>query len=377
MTRSFPALARPGLVLAACLSLAACSTVNDMLAGDKLDYKSTAQRTSGLEVPPDLTQLSKDPRYQAPSGTVTASTFQSAPSAQAASAAAPTVAPQAIGDLRIERLGNDRWLHSPMSPEQVYPLVKAFWQDNGFTLAQDRADTGVIETDWAENRAKLPNDLIRGTIGKVFDSAFSTGELDKFRTRIERTPSGSDIYITHRGMVETYIGERKDQTVWQPRPPDPQLEGELLARLMIKMGAKEEAAQTAVASPVETGPVHARVIDGGPAATLQVDDGFDRAWRRVGLALDRSGFTVEDRDRAQGLYYVRYVDPKFAGREEPGFFARMFGKKPEDTSQLSRYRVAVKSEGDSSLVSVLNAQGAPENGEAGKRIVSLLVADLK
>jgi len=378
--RSFPALARPGLVLAACLSLAACSTVNDMLAGDKLDYKSTAQRTSGLEVPPDLTQLTKDARYQAPSGTVSASTFQSVPSAQAAAAASPTVAPQAIGDMQIERLGNDRWLHSSLPPEKVYPLVKAFWQDNGFTLAQDRADTGVIETDWAENRAKLPNDLIRGSIGKVFDSAFSTGELDKFRTRIERTPSGSDIYITHRGMVETYIGERKDQTIWQPRPPDSQLEGELLARLMIKMGAKEEAAQTAVASTAAPGPVHARVIDGRPAATLQVDDGFDAAWRRVGLALDRSGFTVEDRDRAQGLYYVRYVDPKFAGREEPGFFSRVFsfGKKPEDTSQLARYRVAVQSEGgDSSLVSVLNAQGAPENGEAGQRIVNLLVADLK
>ena len=379
MTRYFPALARPGLVLAACLSLAACSTVNDMLAGDKLDYRSTAQRTSGLEVPPDLTQLTKDARYQPPSGTVSASTFQSVPSAQAAAVASPTVAPQAIGDLRIERLGNDRWLHSSLPPEKVYPLVKAFWQDNGFTLAQDRADTGVIETDWAENRAKLPNDLIRGSIGKVFDSAFSTGELDKFRTRIERTPSGSDIYITHRGMVETYVGQRKEETIWQPRPPDPQLEGELLARLMIKMGAKEETAQTAVAATAAPGPVHARVIDGRPAATLQVDDSFDGAWRRVGLALDRSGFTVEDRDRAQGLYYVRYVDPKFAGREEPGFFTRMFsfGKKPEDTSQLARYRVAVQSEGDSSLVSVLNAQGAPENGEAGQRIVNLLVADLK
>jgi len=379
VTRLSEALAWPTCVLAACVSLAGCSTVNDMLAGDKLDYRSTAKRTSGLEVPPDLTQLTKDTRYQAPSGTVTASTYQAPPSAQAAASAVPTVAPQALGDLRIERLGNDRWLHSSLPPEQIYPLVKAFWRDNGFTLVQDRADTGVIETDWAENRAKLGTDLIRNTIGKVFDSAFSTGELDKFRTRIERTPSGSDIYITHRGMVETYVGERKEQTIWQPRPADPQLEGELLSRLMLKLGAREEVAQSAIASTATPGPAHARVLDGRAAATLQVDDGFDRAWRRVGLALDRSGFTVEDRDRAQGLYYVRYVDPKFAGREEPGFFSRLFsfGKKPEDTSQLSRYRVAVKSEGDSSTVSVLNAQGAPENGEAGKRIVSLLVADLK
>ena len=203
--------------------------------------------------------------------------------------------------------------------------------------------------------------------------------LDRFRTRIERTPSGSDIYITHRGFEEIYRGQNRESTVWQPRPRDPQLEAEFLSRLMIKLGAKEEVARAATAMPMATGPVRARVVEGRPAATLQVDDGFDRAWRRVGLALDRSGFTVEDRDRAQGLYYVRYVDPKFAGREEPGFFTRLFtfGKKNDDAATLSRYRVSVKADGETSTVSVLNAKGDPENGEAGKRIVSLLVDDLK
>jgi uncharacterized lipoprotein len=130
---------------------------------------------------------------------------------------------------------------------------------------------------------------------------------------------------------------------------------------------------------LEDGPSRARIVDGRPAATLQVDDGFDRAWRRVGVALDRSGFTVEDRDRGQGLYFVRYVDPKFAGKEEPGLISRMlsFGRKSEDTSSLARYRVSLKGEGSTSTVSVLDAKGAPENGDAGKRIVSLLVEDLK
>jgi outer membrane protein assembly factor BamC len=362
------------------LNLTGCSTVENVLAGDKVDYRSTGTRTSGLEVPPDLTQLAKDSRYQQPSGTVSASSFQAnAPVAAANATPAPsTVAPQALGALRLERLGSDRWLSSTLPPEQLFPLVRTFWKDSGFALVQDRADAGVLETDWAENRAKLPNDVIRNTIGKVFDGAFSTGELDKFRTRIERTPTGSDIYITHRGMIEVYTGQRSESTVWQPRPADPQLEGEFLSRLMIKLGAKEEVAKAAVA-PAPSGPARARIIDGRPAATLQVDDGFDRAWRRVGVALDRSGFTVEDRDRGQGLYFVRYVDPKFAGKEEPGFFSRMlsFGRKTEDTSSLARYRVSVKGEGSTSTVSVLDAKGAPENGDAGKRIVSLLVEDLK
>src|SRR5262249_23050384 len=126
-------------------------------------------------------------------------------------------------------------------------------------------------------------------------------------------------------------------------------------------------------------PARARVLEGRPAATLEVDDAFDRAWRRVGLALDRSGFTVEDRDRTQGIYYVRYVDPKFAGKEEPSFMSKVFslGKKSQDTAALERYRVTVKGEGEKSLVSVLDAKGAPENGTTGQRIVTLLAEDLK
>ncbi|MDQ6680389.1 MAG: outer membrane protein assembly factor BamC, partial [Pseudomonadota bacterium] len=301
MTFSPAVFALRSAALIAALSMVGCSSVENLLSGDKVDYRSTASRTSGLEVPPDLTQLAKDSRYQQPSGTVSASSFQTAAAANPVPAV-PNVAPQTVGDLHLERLGNERWLSSTLPPEKLYPLVRSFWKDSGFALVQDRPDAGVLETDWNENRAKLPKDLIRNTIGKVFESAYSTGELDKFRTRIERTPTGSDVFITHRGMEEVYTGQRQDNTIWQPRPADPQLEGEFLARLMIKLGAKEEVARAAVAAPAEAGPRHARLIEGRAAATLQVDDGFDRAWRRVGLALDRSGFTVEDRDRAQGLY---------------------------------------------------------------------------
>jgi outer membrane protein assembly factor BamC len=202
---------------------------------------------AGLEVPPDLTQLSKETRYQQPpNGTISASTFQTQTTAAAAASAPATIqviAPQSVGDFKIERLGNDRWLSTKLTPEQVYPQVRTFWKDNGFNLVQDRPEAGVIETDWAENRAKLPNDIIRNTIGKLIDSAYSTGELDKFTTRVERTATGSDIFITHRGMAEVYVGDRKDATVWQARPPDPQLEATFLSRLMVKLGATDEVAK--------------------------------------------------------------------------------------------------------------------------------------
>ena len=248
-----PVSSRAGVFagLACLAALAGCSSVENFLAGDKVDYRSSSStRATGLEVPPDLTQLAHESRYTQPSGTVTASTFQAGATAAASPAAnvVPVVAPQALGAFSLERLGNERWISATLPPEAVYPQVRAFWKDNGFNLVQDRVDAGVMETDWAENRAKLPNDFIRNTIGKVFDSAFSTGELDKYRTRIERTASGSDIYVTHRGMVEVYVGDRKDNTVWQPRAADPQLEAEFLSRLMVKLGAKDEQARAMVAT---------------------------------------------------------------------------------------------------------------------------------
>ena len=377
MTFLFSRAALPCMAVLALL--VGCSSVEGLLAGDKIDYRSPGGgRSSGLEVPPDLTQLTRESRYAPTTGTVSASTFQASTAAQPA--VTQVVAPQTLGSFKLERLGNERWLSSTLPPEELFPLVRAFWKDNGFNLAQDRADAGLLETDWTENRAKLPNDIIRSTIGRVFESAFSTGELDKFHTRIERTATGTDVYITHRGMVEVYASDRKDVTVWQPRPSDRQLEAAFLSRLMVRLGAKDEQARATVAAvTASAGPARARTVEGQPTPTLQVDDGFDRAWRRVGLALDRSGFTVEDRDRTQGLYFVRYVDPAFAGREEPGFFARMFsfGRSTTDNTGPAKYRVKVTGTGESSTVSVLDSQGRPESGEAGQRIARLLLDDLK
>lgn len=376
-------LSHTALALATALSLGACSTLDSALSGDKIDYRSGGTKTAGLEVPPDLTQLTRDSRYQqTQGGAVSAAAFQASAPAATAAVAAPseTVAPRAIGDMQIERLGNDRWLHTSLTPEQLWPQLQAFWKERGFVLTEDKPAAGVMETDWAENRGKLPMDFIRASIGKVFDGAYSTGELDRFRTRVERTANGTDVYVTHRGMIEVYNTERKDSTIWEPRHADPQLEGEMLSRLMLKLGAPEAVAKTALVTPgaAAAAPARARLLADQAAPTLQVDDGFDRAWRRVGVALDRSGFTVEDRDRTQGVYFVRYIDPAFAGKEEPNFFAKLFsfGKKKDNGAPI-QYRVVVKGAGDRSTVSVQSAEGAPESGDVAKRITTLLLEDLK
>ena len=350
-------------ILAAALS--ACS----VLEGDRIDYKS-AQKGPSLEVPPDLTQLSRDSRYVLPgSGPVSATSYQIGASVPSL----PTAA-TAVGDVRVERAGNQRWLVVNRSPDQLWGPVRDFWQENGFLLAMDQPNLGIMETDWAENRAKIPQDFIRSTIGKALDALYSTSERDKFRTRFERSASGgTEIFISHRGMVEVYSSQQKDSTVWQPRPSDSELEAEFLRRLMVRLGTSQAQAQAAAALPADKRSSRVASVNNQPVVVI--DEPFDRAWRRVGLALDRTGFTVEDRDRSQGTYFVRYVPPN-ADKKDPGFFGRLFSRS-SPTEQPLKYRIALRTEGESTTVSVLNASGAPESSQNAQRIVQVIADDLK
>jgi outer membrane protein assembly factor BamC len=360
------------------LQLAGCSSVGEVFAGDRIDYRSSAKRTDTLEVPPDLSQLSREGRFAPQSqGVVSASSYAAQPPSGTSTGAA-AVALQALGDLRVERAGTQRWLVTNLKPEDLWPKLQEFWQANGFAIAVNAPESGVMETDWAENRAKLPMDVIRRTLGRVLNTLYSTGELDKFRTRLERTPAGTEVYISHRGMEEVYTGREKDETRWQPRAVDPQLEAEMLSRLMAHLGRKAEESQAAVAAAPQA-PVRARLMAAQGATAVQVDEGFDRAWRRVGLALDRGGFTVEDRDRSGGIYFVRYIDPARDVGDKPGLLSRLFGGGAREAPApgADRWRVAVKADGERSLVSVLDAQGAPASGATAQRIAALLVDELK
>ena len=366
--------------LAALGLTAGCTTIGDgLFSGDKVDYRSANVRVQPLEVPPDLTQLARDGRYQPQRGVVSAAAAGAAVAPAAPAASAPAaVALASVEAMRVERDGQQRWLVVPQTPEQLWPKLKTFWEGRGFTLVQADAQTGVMETNWSENRAKLPNDAVRNVIGRVLGNLYDTGERDSFRTRIERTATGSEVYITHRGVAEVYADERKETTTWRLRPGDPQLEAEFLSRLMVALGSPADLARTAVAAaaPVSAAAAAPLVTTTAQVATLTLAEPFDRAWRRVGVALDRSGFTVEDRDRAAGLYFVRYVDPKSAGKEEPGFWAKLLGNPVNPLATL-RYRVVLKTTDGKAEVSVQTSAGAPDTGENARNIVTRLAQELR
>lgn len=354
--------------------LTGCSSIGDLMQGERVDYKTNGAKAPSLDVPPDLTQLNRESRYVVPGTAVTASSYQVGQVAPNA----PT-AVVSVGDVRIERAGNQRWLVVNRPADKLWGAVREFWLEGGFLLSQDQENLGIMETDYAENRAKIPQDFIRNTIGKVFDSLYSTGERDKFRTRLERrSDNGTEIYVSHRGMVEVVTGGKAgssggDSTIWQPRPTDPELEAEFLRRMMVKLGVTNEQSKALVAAGATK--QSSRVANVNNVPVVQIDEGFERAWRRVGLALDRTGFTVEDRDRAQGTYFVRYVEP-IVNKSEPGFFSKIFSGSPAAIPPL-KYRITVKSQGESSVVSVLNTQGAAESSANAQRIVQVIADDLK
>lgn len=358
--------------LAVLMALAGCSSLNDMLQGEKIDYKTSGKSGPSLDIPPDLTQLSRETRYVVPGAPVTASGYQVGQATQPVPTAATS-----IGDVRIERSGNQRWLVVNRPADKLWGPVRDFWLENGFLLSLDQENLGIMETDFAENRAKLPQDFIRQSIGKILEGFYSTGERDKFRTRLERNSAGgTEIYISHRGMEEVLTGgagsSKGDSTVWQNRPSDPELEAEFLRRLMVKLGVTQEQSKVLIATGVSKTTSRITSLNGAPV--VQIDEGFDRAWRRVGLALDRTGFTVEDRDRAKGTYFVRYVDPT-TDKKEPGFLSKIFSSTVA-TPPL-KYRVSVKSQGEATTVSVLNEQGVIDNTANAQRIVQVLADDLK
>ena len=355
--------------------LSGCSTMNDVLKGDKVDYKTSGKAGPSLEVPPDLTQLTRETRYVVPGTAVSANAFQVGQGTQAL-----PVAALAVGDVRIERSGNQRWLVVNRPADKLYGPIRDFWLESGFLLALDQENLGIMETDFAENRAKLPQDFIRETLGKVFESLYSTGERDKFRTRLERNAAGgTEIFVSHRGLVEVVVGGSTgknttgDGTVWQPVPPNPELEAEFLRRMMVKLGVAQEQSKVLVAAGTPRTTSNVANVNGVPV--VQMEEGFDRAWRRVGLTLDRTGFTVEDRDRALGTYFVRYVDVT-SDRKEPGFLSKIFSAAAPSVPPI-KYRITLKSQGEATTVSVLNAQGAPESSVNAQRIVKVIADDLK
>jgi len=359
------------------------------------EYKTAQARVDQpLEVPPELTAPTMDDRYSIPDPRSQTSfsdySKQTAGGQGARGPSGPAVLP-AVKGVKLERDRDQRWLSVKGEPEKVWPLVRQFWIDSGYALQRESPEVGIMETDWHEDRSKIPQDLVRRTIGRVIEGLYSSPRRDKFRTRLEKgaEPGTTDVFVSNRAVEEIYTNENQDRTAWQPLPADRELEAEMLSRLMVKLGGEE----TKVAAATPTAPAgrpaaatdaaqpRNAVLENSGAGPLVLNDGFDRAWRRVGLALDRVGFTVEDRDRSKGLFFVRYIDPDrdaSTGAPKESFWSKLAFWRSAPKSAQPQYRIVVSDAGaNTSQVQVQDAKGGLEKSSTGKKILGLLYEQLK
>lgn len=356
------------------VALAGCSTFGELTGQtDSIQYKSTVSGDP-LSIPPDLTKANQNPHYQAPEGTAKFSDYVAGQQAQQNASPADRVLPNQSG-IQVMRDGTLRWLVVDQPAEKIYPRVIEFWGEQGFTLQSQDASTGLIQTDWAENRAKIPEGWLRSALGKVLDQVFDSGERDRFTTRLERVNGKTEIYISHQHMEET---PTSDGTAfkWIYGKEDPGVNAAMLARLMVSLGTDVQRAQAQVAH-AEAGPTDTaaapQLSDGQASVTLS--ESFDRAWRRVGVALDSARFTIEDRNRANGDYFIRYLDTDTGEKiEQQTIFGRMFGTR--NPAAPLKLRVHVADQGASSVVTVQDEQGATLTNDTARRVISVLSGHL-
>ncbi|OOZ36693.1 outer membrane protein assembly factor BamC [Solemya velesiana gill symbiont] len=377
------------LVAAGLVGCDSLPRVEDVLPDKKVEYKKAKQAEKNLEIPPDLTRSTINDELVIPDaprgGSSTLSGFMERERVQGRSARQPNVLPS-INNMEVKRDGDQRWLVIKADPDDVWFKTIGFWQDNGILLAEQDPTVGIMLTDWLENSADIKNDFITDAIRSVFEGIYSASTRDQFRVRIEPGVKAgtTELYLTHRGMQETIMqgrGDTAERTVWNPRETDHGLEAEMLRRLMVYMGVADQQASRSLARKGTFKP-RSQLSRSSNAVSLQIDEGFSRAWRLTGVALDRVGFAVEDRDRSKGIYYVRYNDP-LKDVEEPGLLDRLaFWRDSDkdidkDIDKESQYQVSLNGEGAMTRVVVLDKEGTHDNSETAMRILTLLNEQIK
>jgi len=380
------------LVLASlAFGLAACGSVNtdDVLPDKSVEYKRERQAERNLEIPPDLTSERINDRMSVPDNLGGVSTSYSEyltdRKLRGVDEGARQVAPggvlPAIPNIEVRRDGDERWLVVAAPADDVWQRVVEFWQENGILMEEQDPTVGIMRTAWLENRAEISRDFITDSLRKVFEGFYDAGTRDQFRLRFERAPDGkTEIYITHFGMTEQVVQASSggvETTVWVPRERDPGLEVEMLRQLMVYLGAADERARTQLAASADRKQARSQLLNTREGTQLLIDDSFSRSWRLVGLALDRVGFAVEDRDRSAGVYYVRYNDPSKEDADKGWLSKLAFWSDDENIDKVNRYQVKVGSRDNRTVVSVANDKGEPDASPTALRILTLLQEQIR
>lgn len=369
------------------LLLTGCSTMDEILPDQTVAYKKQREATQNLEVPPDLSKGEFNDALDVPAtGSATYSEYTGERSKRRQAAGSGEVLPE-VQNVDLRREGNTRWLDVAAPPAAVWPRVVGFWREQGILLVEENPTVGVMKTDWIENRAEIRQDFVARMLRKVADGIYTTSKRDQYRVRLERGPKNdTEIHMTHTAMEERLlrnVAGEEAQGVWEPAPSDPGKEAEMLRRLMVYLGVTEQRAASvaagadAGAGAAGTRQTTARMVPDGAGSALVISEEFRRAWRQTGVALDRIGFAVEDRDMSNGTYFVRYDPGSESMQKKDGFFSKMAFWRGKDIDPVKKYQVKLVEAGAETRLTVLDAAGQRDDSPGGKKILSLLQEQIR
>ncbi|WP_374352925.1 outer membrane protein assembly factor BamC [Chitinimonas sp.] len=355
-----------------------------------------ALRNRPLEIPPDLSSPSVSGAYGVPGLT------DNKLSAEGKKILETGVVLPKFDKVRMESVAGQRWLVINASADTVWPAAREFWLEQGFKLNVDNPTAGLIETDWLEERPDLPIGTIRSALQRGLGTLYSTGRVDQFRMRLERgsEPNTTEIYISHRGMEEVYTDRERTETRWTQRKPEPEREAEQVKKLLVRLGVSNDGASQVLASAAPAAAGEAKPIAGVPASkaslsnqadgkrALVLSEGFDRAWRRVGLALEHAGYGINDRDRSLGIYYVSPAVGKDGKPEASASsggsswlsklaFWKSDEKKPLDLVKGPEYLVIVSAKDGQTQVRVGTREGSNLPQATADAMLDALLGELR
>ncbi|MBK1640369.1 hypothetical protein CKO12_00410 [Chromatium okenii] len=379
-------------VLLTTLALSGCSAlgVDEALPDQRLVYKQQREVSANLEIPPDLAGSHFDDALDMPArGSATLSTYATTKAqtpATATAASADAVLPP-LANVSLKRTADSRWLEVQSAPQPLWAKLIAFWREQGILLVEQNPAVGVMRTDWLDNRAEVRKDFVTRMMSKVIAGAYSTGNRDQYTVRIEEglRPGVTDVHLIHRGMTEKLRDNtvaNVGQTIWEPSGSDTAKEAEMLRRLMVFLGAapKQAATATTAAGTAPAAASRAKLVTEDGQQRLLIAEELRSAWRLTSTALDRAGFAVEDRDQSRGLFYVRYAGKDSAERSavtKPSLGSRLAFWRKDEIDPVQKYQIQVTGKATETRVSVLDANGKPDQSASGRRILLLIQEELR
>jgi outer membrane protein assembly factor BamC len=333
---------------------------------------------SNLELPPDLSKLEAESEFELPVGF-------SGPEPTAKDEV-PVLA--RVESLRLEGSGDLYWLSVEEPVDNLYQLIKNFWLSEGYRLMLDEPVIGIMQTEWVLTEQGA-NDEGASWFENVFASDDLTASQDQYRTRIEldQTGNASRIYIAHRGTEYIYVvegGGNKQQQAdtgdneWRFRQPEPELEVEMLSRLMIFLGLQKAEVEQQVANARLFSPRASKHIDTSEQSPfLIVKDPYQIAWNRVYHQLERMNFEIAavDRKNLLGEGAITINAQVTEGKEDQGVFS--FFSRSSETVEKQIILVLAEETHQLTRVMIETIGGDFDTSPAGAAFLDLLYQKIR